>query len=652
MNIKILDSWLREYLTTKAAPEKIGELLSLSSVSVERIEPFEKNDFVYDIEVTTNRPDLMSVLGIAREASVILSQAGISAEFKRPILKAPLEKVKNPEQITIKIDRSLIHRICTVIMEVNLSESPQYVKDRLEASDIRSLNNVIDVTNYVMREIGHPTHVFDYDRLTTKALIIRESRKGEKVTTLDEKTHTLSGGDIVAGNGEGEIVDLLGVMGTANSVVTDNTKRILYFIDTIEASRVRKTSMNTGIRTEAAILNEKGIDPELAMDALLRGIDLYKKTADAKLLSNIIDMYPRKILSRRIFITEEKVNSVIGVKIPSKTIKDILERLGFEVKPIKDTLQVIPPSWRVKDVTMEEDIIEEVARIYGYHKLPNILPPQTVHESYQMEKDALFWEKRVKHAFKYWGFTEVYTNSLVSEELLEGSPDQAVKLKNPLTDDMVYLRKTIVPSLLAAARENQARPEIKIFELSNVYEKKVGDLPNEVLTLAAVFKQESVSFYEVKGIVETLLEDLGIKEIQFKKTDLGGLGSDVFIGKTFVGEIEVLEENIIDFEFNFSEILKHVSLKKTYKPISKFPPIIEDLRIIVDPNITFSKIVALIKKQSDLISQVSLLDIYEDKKTFRITYLRHEKNLTNEDIAPVRKKITAALQKDLRAKVA
>src|ERR1035437_144176 len=292
MNIKILDSWLRDYVKTKATPQKIGELLSLSSVSVERIEKLGE-DFIYDIEVTTNRPDLMSVVGLARETAAVLKQNEIDAELLLPKLTKP--QTPKTKLITVKNDPKLVNRICAVVMDVKVGESPKEVKERLEASDTRSLNNIIDVTNYVMKTIGHSTHVFDFDRLDTKTLTIRESKKDEQITTLDEKTYSLNGGEIVAVNDKNEIVDLLGIMGLANSVVTEKTKRILYFIDNNQPTKIRKASMSLGIRTEAAVVNEKNLDPELTYDALLFGIEMFEKNASGKIASDIIDIYPNKV---------------------------------------------------------------------------------------------------------------------------------------------------------------------------------------------------------------------------------------------------------------------------------------------------------------------------------------------------------------------
>lgn len=650
MNIKILDSWLREYLKTSAKPEKIAEALSLTSVSVERIEKYG-NDYIYNIEVTTNRPDLMSVVGLAREASVSLPRFGVKATFNPIKIEKPKDKITETLPINIQNDPSLVNRICAVVMEVNIKNSPKYIKERLETAGIRSINNLIDVSNYVMREVGHPTHVFDYDRLTTYALKIRPSQKGEKIITLDKKEHILQGEDIVADNGKDEIVDLLGVMGTDNSVVTDKTKRILFFIDNNEPSHIRETSMSLSIRTEAATLNEKGVDPELSMTALLRGIQLYQKIADGKMASEIIDIYPNKVKITPVSVDLSKIEKVIGVNISVKETVEMLQGLGFKVVIEKDKLKVEPPTWRAKDIQIKEDIIEEIARLHGYHLLPSILPPLTSVEPYHMEKSEFYWEKRVKDALKYFGFTEVYTYSMVSENLFEGPINDAVALANPLTEDMAYLRRTLVPSLLQAMRENKNREDLKIFEIANVYEKVDNNLPKETLKFAGVFKRNNVSFLEVKGLIEQLFNDIGIKNYNFKKRENEEEGAGIYIGKEFMGEIEILDNNLIDFELDFEIILKYVSLKKVYKPIPKFPPIIEDIRLSLNPKVTYEEITSLIKETSKLVVDVSLLDVYEGKKTFRITYQHPDKNLTTEEVAKIREKIITVLEKELDVKI-
>jgi phenylalanyl-tRNA synthetase beta chain len=650
MNIKILDSFLREHLKTKATPQELAEKMSLSSLSVEKIEKYN-NDFVYEMEITTNRPDLFSVLGIAREAAAVLPQYGFDAEF------IPLKLSKNKFNINSKFpieiinDEKLVNRICAVVMEVEIKNSPEYIRERLETSDIRSLNNVIDVTKYITRLIGHPAHVFDYDRLNTKKLSIREARGGEKITTLDGKNYVLNGREIVAVNDKENIVDLLGIMGLENSVVTQKTKKILYFIDNNEPHHIRNASMNLAIRTEAATINEKGIDPELSMDALLYGIKLFEKIANGKQISEILDIYPNKPKEKTIEVSFEKIDKILGISIKPEKIAKYLEDLGFKTTLDKNNIKVSVPSFRTNDVGIEEDIIEEIARLYGYHNLPSILPPIEESEVSKPIVDEFYWEKRVKNALKYWGFTETYTYSFVGESMYEGPIDEAVEINNPLTEDMVYMRNSLIPSLLNVVSENKSAENLMIFEIANVYLKKTNDLPNEVLTLSGVLKKKNASFYEVKGIIEQLLQDLGIKNISFKKSEKAGIGAALYINKDYLGEVEVLDTNIIDFELNFQTILKHVTLKKEYKPFAKFPPIIEDLSVVTEPDIKTKDLVENIKSHSNLIVDVSLTDTYLSTRTFRIIYQDPEKNLTNEDVSKIRNKIISSLEKDFKATI-
>lgn len=646
MNILIPDSWLKDYLTTNATPKEFAMAMSLTSVSIERMEKVG-DDTVYDIEVTTNRPDLMSIAGIAREASAVLPEQGFDATFKTHKYSSEPVTSKSP-LLHIQSDPSLVNRILAVVAEVKLANSPKEMSDRLEKTGIRSLNNVIDVTNYIMREIGHPAHVFDYDRLVGQTLIIRRSKKGEQIVTLDDKVHTLPGNDIVADNGSGEIIDLLGIMGTANSVVTDHTKRIVLFLDNNNAQMLRKTSMNLGIRTEAAIVNEKGLDPELMMPTLLRGIELLKQNANAKIISPIIDIYPNKPQSKSVSVSKEKIDSLIGVDIPISTVSTILKSLGFGVHIEKSVVSVAIPTIRNNDIEIEEDIIEEIARVYGYHKIPNVLPQNDEQNFYHQDENEFYWIRKIKEAFLYWGFNETYTYSLVAEEQFDGPIENAIKLKNPLTEDRMYLRNTLTSSLLSVIQENKTRNTVKIFEIANVYIKK-ADLPSETLHISGVIKKDLVSFYEGKGIIEQLFKVLGIIQYSFKKRDEGLGGTSIYIDNKQIGILE--EDELISFELNLSEILSHVSSKKVYKVPPKFPPVIEDVRLEIDSKYSFIEITQAIKNASKLIKDVSLLDVYGEKKTFRLTYINPDKNLKNEDVIPEREAVYKMLSDKFHAKI-
>jgi phenylalanyl-tRNA synthetase beta chain len=650
MNIKILNSWLREYLKTSATPKKIAEKLSLTSVSVERIEKY-KNDFVYDIEITTNRPDLMSVVGLAQEAATVLPESGVDATFVKPKATVPNIHVNKSPELNIKFDPKLVNRISAVIMEVTIKQSPQYVKDRLDASGIRSLNNVIDITNYVMREIGHPTHVFDYDRLLNHTLNIREAKKGEKIITLDGKEYILTGGDIVADNGKGEIVDLISIMGTANSVVTNSTKRIIFFIDNVDPHRLRKTSMEQGIRTEAVILNEKGLNPELAADALARGIELFEKLADGKIISDIIDLYPHQPKETTITLSEEKINTVVGIVIPLKKSQQILTSLGFGVEQIENKLVVtIPAKKQGDDMQLPVDLIEEIARVYGYTNIPDTLPVFSEQNYFHLGNNEFYWEDRLKDALKYFGFTEVYTYPMVSEALYEGPLENAVTIQNPLTDDMVYMRNSLIPSLLHVIKENQDHATIHIFELANIYEKNGKDLPKQLLKLGGVIRKPHASFLEVKGVIEGLLEDLGINNVVFKQLS-DRYGAQLTINKEELGTIEIFDKTTITFELDFQILIIHATLKKLYKPVSKYPSIIEDLAIIAPSHVQTGDLMEEIRKQSKLIQHVTLLDKYQETRTFHIIYQSYDKNLNDIEVGEIREKILKSLKDKYNARL-
>jgi len=646
MNILIPNSWLKDYLKTNATPQEFATAMSLTSVSIERMEKVD-DDIVYDIEVTTNRPDLMSIHGIAREASAVLPLAGYRAEFLPQTINYSLKTVSESPLLKIVNDSTLVNRIMAIVVEIDLSQSPKIISDRLEKTGIRSINNAVDITNYIMREIGHPSHVFDYDRLTNKTLIIRKSKKGEKITTLDNKEYILPGGDIVADDGKGTIVDLLGIMGTANSVVTNDTKRVVLFLDNNDPHTLRKTSMNLGIRTEAAVLNEKGLSPEIMLPTLLYGVELFKKYAKGRVISDIIDIYPNKPKPTSVQVSFSQIDQLIGISIPPETSISILKNLDFTVTHNKSGMTVTPPATRINDIEIPEDIIEEIARVYGYHKIPNLLPQQTDSNYYHQEDNEFYWITKIKEAFKLWGFNETYTYSMVSEDILEGPPVNALKLKNPLDEEHVYMRNTLIPSVIQVAQNNKTRSEFKLFEIANVYLQKQAGLPNEILHLAGVIKNETASFYDAKGTIEQLFKMLNITEFSFDKKDDGIKGAFIKLAGKTIGHIDAEEE--IAFELDLEQVLKSASLKKVYVVPNKFPPIIEDVRIEIDQQYTFAQITDSVKEVSSLVRDVSLLDVYQSKKTFRITYIDKKRNLTNEDIAPVREKIIKTLEKKFKA---
>ncbi len=664
MDIKILDSWLREHLKTNASYKDIAKYLTLCGPSIEKVDTVKNNgklDYVYHIEVTTNRVDLMSVRGIAREASVILPEFGFKAELLGLEIDNGADFEEADAKIILKSNPTLVNRLMCVIMQVDkIDKSPDWLKMKLEATGIRSLNAVVDVTNYVMTEIGQPTHVFDYD-LVAPFIGVRESKKGENITSLDNVTHKLPGGDIVFENQNGEIIDLPGIIGTKNSVVNENTKRILFFIDNNDPVKLRKTSMTLGIRTVAVTLNEKSVDPEIAETALKRGIYLYKKLIKAKQLSKIYDVYSNKYKPKNVFLTHSFLEKMLGVKIETKRVVRILKSLEIECVYRDKTFdyECRIPSFRARDILIPEDIVEEIARIYGFHNLPSILMNGTIPES---NYDSPFkFETKIKNLLTSLGGSEVYTLSLISKSQSEKN---SLKLKNPLGGDSEYLRTNLKNSLVFALNENKGiDTKIHLYEMSNVYISKGNGLPTEIMTTAGIFSK--YDFREAKGILESFFAKLHIDTLISKADNEGFVNSksiEFISNGTLVGKLGVLADtNYIYYEFQ-SEILRKLYIEfPKFKPIPKFPAQIEDITVTFPEKTTIGDVLKYLAKSHKLISRIQLNDIYNDSYrssdrpssayTFRIWYQSPDKTLVNSEIEPVRDLILQTLQERFGGKI-
>lgn len=671
MNILIPDSWLREYLKTKAAPGEIAEYLSLSGQSVEKTTKVG-DDWVYEIEVTANRPDCLSVYGIARELAAILPRFGISAvmlnSFQHPI-KIPKQvrddTLSNDLPLKVKIeDQKLCPRFSAIILDnVIIKPSPNIIQDRLNKSGVRFINNVVDASNYLMKLFGQPVHTFDYDKIKGRVMNVRESRKGEKITTLDGKTFTLSGGDIVVEDGSGRLIDLCGIMGGENSAVDVKTKRVLLFVQNYEPTHIRRTSMILGQRTDAATLFEKGLDPENVLPTFIYGIKLLKEWAGAKPASKIIDIYPNPPKKKTIKLDLNLVKKIIGLSIPKNEIVDILKSLGFSVLSVKySVFSVSVPHWRHNDISIPEDLIEEISRIYGYYRLPSNLPPTSIPgiERPKFRELRFFWEEKIKTALKYWGLTEVVSYSMVGEELLTKAgftPANYLKLANPLTQDLVYMRPSLIPSLLEIISQNQVNfPKIKIFEMANIYiPQGEKELPEEIPMLTAVIT--GGDFLEVKGILEALFEDLGIKDYQFKpptsviKMFLPGKAGEILIAGQPIGFLGQIEPNLVVFDLEVKSLIARANLIKKYTPTAIFPAIIEDFAFIAPGGTFVGQMIEEIKTVSKLIAKVELLDSFKEIRTFRVIYQDPKKTLTDQEVKGIREKIIKNLKDKFKANI-
>ncbi len=636
MDVLIPDSWLRDFLKTKVTPERIATEVSKASVSIEKITQFKK-DSIYNVEVTTNRIDCASVLGLARETALVLKRAGVAAICEPPMKYSKSKFSKTTKYLKASVDSKLCPRFSAVLInDVTVTESPSYIKERLEAVGIRSINNIVDISNYIMIEYGQPVHTFDWDKIGKQTMILREAKKGESITTLDGQKHSLSSGDIIIEDGNGEIIDLAGIMGGANSAISKTTKNVLIFVQTYNPVNIRKTSMRLAHRTQAATYFEKGLDTELVSGAIGRAIDLFEGLTGGKAQAQILDIYPKKPVAKKVTTTSEYINKYLGVSISNKEITNILVGLGFLVSWKGSALTATVPSWRSNDVSFGWDLVEEIARIYGYHNLPSVLM-----KSNYIEKsgESIFdFERKIREILVNSGGYEVYTFSLVSQEM---TAKDSLQLINPLGSDSAFLRQSLIPSLTMAVNENLKKDnneKFLLFEIANIYVPVKNKLPNEITFVAGVFANYELSL--AKGIILTLLEKLFI-DYQIEYSDQKIIFK---ANNKKIGQIEYME-NKISFEFDVLQLMHTPKKSRAFVQPSKFPAQVEDLTIVNPKNILIGDIVSKISTINN-VSNVSYLDSYADKQTFRIWYQNPDKTLTNKDVEVIRAEILELLSKE------
>lgn len=646
------DSWLKDFLKTSAGPEKIAECLSLSGPSVEKVEKHEGEN-IYHIEVSTNRVDSAGVYGIAREAAAILPGFGIKAELLPLEVKAGGKLVKKVSYLEAKVDHNLCYRFAAVLVKnVSVGESPEKIQKRLRAVGVRPINNVVDISNYLMHELGQPVHTFDYDKIKGAKMVLRASRKGEKLTTLDGKIHELPGADIIIEDGDSRLIDLAGIMGGENSEVSEKTKNILLFVQTYNPVNIRKTSVALAQRTEAVSLFEKGLDTELVEVTLRRGIDLFHELTGGEAEEEILDLYPSVPKERTVTVELEFLERILGVELKKKEVEDFFNPLGFTVDWKGKTLFLTVPSWRTEDVQLPEDVVEEVARIYGYHNLPSELPGGKIPEP--PLNSPFEFERKIKQTLSALGGTEVYTSSLVSKEkaALAGVPSWVLRLRNPLGKDTEYLRLSLAPSLVHAAGENAGEKEpFHLFEMANVYLPVRGDLPEEKMTLGGIFS--GYDFRGAKGIVENLLAQLKVEAKFVQENARGYLANhraSVKAGNKEVGEIGFLKGGLIYYQFATESLLSHVKLP-TFNPIPKYPAQIEDISLVLAPRTLIGELIDTIRNADKQVVLVELIDTYNDSITLRIKYQDPNKTLTDKEVERIREKILKRVREKHKAKL-
>ena len=678
MDIRLPYKWIKEYVDTNLDAKSFAKALSLCGPSIERWDYDRKiGDNVLNIEVTANRPDVASVVGVAREASAILGRKFLFTQPK----KLPSPKQKLPLEIFVKNKKLCPRYDALVLRGVKVGPSPQWLRKRLEAAGFNSINNVVDATNYVLLEYGQPTHVFDYDKLEGKKIVVRQAKEGEKITTLDGKKCELRQSHLVIAD-EKDPIAVAGVKGGKKAEVEKNTKNVVIEAANFEPYSVRRTARDLNLHTEAASLFEKGLNPEAVRLAVWRVAELICKTAGGEVASAILSYSRKKFVPRTIKFDPALGERILGVKIPEKEMISVFSRLGFGVKKQKNFLAVTVPYFRNEDVVYDYDLVEEVARIYGYHRIPSIIPQGEIPRVKPAED--LLWEDRIKDMLCDIGFVETFSYSMVSLKQLEWAgieEGECLKLANPLTSDYVYMRRELVSSLLKVALENEGlSSELRIFELSKVYLPRENDLPLEQSHLALLVNGNNREelFFELKGAFEFLLQRTGLNKKDFdylplnqygayeigesarivrEKDDFGSIGLLSSRTKDLLGlkkETAIME---IDFSVLFKAIQKTV---KSLKPIPKFPAVSRDFSLIFEEKIQWKEIEKVIQKSAKgLLVEGELFDVYRGKGVekgkkslaFHLIFRSNKKTLDEKTVNKIVARITGSLEKRFQAKL-
>lgn len=635
-------------------------------------------DWALDVEVTINRPDCLSHLGAARELAAALRLPFSVPEYSVREADLPIAKLTSVEVLEPRFCPRYSAR---VIRGVKIAPSPDWMRWRLETAGLRAINNVVDVTNYVLLELGHPLHAFDFNRLEGNRIVVRCAADGEKFITLDEVERKLDGNVLLICDAQRGVA-LAGVMGGANTEISDDTTDLLLESAYFDPINTRRTSKLLNRVTDSSYRFERGADPNATIRALDRTAGLILQLAGGEAAKGVVDVYPAPIPPRKIGLRPERIQVVLGVEIPGKTIGEHLKRLGCEVKG-GDPLSVLSPTFR-PDLEREVDLIEEVARLHHYDRIPTSATASISLEVTYSAEDQ--FQEKLRDVLVNLGFTQIITSSLLSEKevRIPGYP-APVHLKNPASEDMALLRNGLLPGLLKVAAHNQNRgtPDLRIFEIGRVF--KAGNGGEEEWDavaglLAGVHEplrwdqsKRVVDFLDLKGIVEDMFAEIFLDNSTFFHYDIEGFTADTLevrfgdVGIGILGQIHPLVARIFEietpvfaFEFQVSALRSACQRQATYRPVPKFPPLQRDLAFTVNEEVAAGSCLETIRKTGgvDLVS-CELFDVYrgpqvgEGKKSlaFRLNFQSADRTLTDEEADRRIARIVKMMTRDFEAKL-
>lgn len=639
------------------------------------------SDTVYDVEITPNRPDLLGMIGVARDLSALLSKT-----ITLPVVSTIESDIKiaNNLKLVNKVPEKCTRYTAKVIKNVSIGESPDWLKQRLISIGLRPINNIVDITNFVMMEFGHPLHAFDYDKLSGKTIIIRNAQKDEKFSALDNNDYKLINSDLVVADAE-KPVALAGIIGSTNSHITENTTNIVLEAANFKYSSVRKTAGRLNIVTDSGYRFERNLSDSTTEIVSNRATQLIMELAGGQVLNGTLESYPNPSEKLVVALRPERVQKILGIEIPHKKIIDYLTALGLDyLNDISDdmTMNFVVPAYR-RDLSREIDLIEEIIRLNGYNNVPTKMKIQTI-----MDKDGIFTRRKVKNVLVNNGFSEILNWSFGDPkdfDLLQLNEDDprrdSVTLKNPLGTSFSIMRSILLPSLMKNANYNinHGNRNIKTFELAKTFRKGNDKLAIEEYNVCGIMsgninsihwkeKPKEITFFEIKGVVEEILSSLCLTKVIFKNSIENfyqkGMRADIFFkGKKIgsVGKIDMLIAEKYDISLDLYAFDLNLGLIKclqkkvavVFKDIPKFPPALRDLSFTISKDIDVASIINQIKNtNSNIIKDVILFDVFEGGKietgyhslSFNLILGSDKKTLTDDFINKIINKIIKVLE--------
>lgn len=631
------------------------------------------DESVAEFEITSNRPDCMNIIGLARETA-----ATFNRPFSVPVPRCDgnSENVSDMASVEIQNTELCSRFVARAVKNVKIAPSPEWMQKRLKACGIRAINNVVDITNYIMLEYGQPMHAYDLDNIEGKKIIVRNAKTDEQLETLDDQPRTLNSEMIVISD-ENRAIGVAGVMGGANSEVTDSTTTVLFESACFNPALVRRGAKALGMRTEASALFEKGLDSENCLPAINRACQLMEELGAGEVVGGVIDVYPTPKVQTVLPFEPDKMNAFLGMDISADEMIEMLGRLEFKVEDNK----VFVPTFRA-DIEAMADIAEEVARIYGYDRIPTTLMKGEMVVGGKNKEQKL--EDSIRTTLAESGLYEIYTYSFIdpSENALVAIPEDDarnnfVRITNPLGEENSVMRTDLTSSMMKTLRINYTRrnAQAALFEIGRIFTPVEGEqLPRETQNVA-IGMYGNYDFYDIKGVVEHLLESVGISNYDFavctdNPTFHGGRCAALIAGKKNIGIIgqihpKVCENFKIDAEvyaafIDFEAISALATSDRHYTALPKFPAVTRDIAVTVDKSVPVGDIVKIIKGQkTDILEDCKLFDIYEGaqlgigKKSvaYSITFRSADRTLTDDDVNPVTENILKELESKLGAQL-